>query len=259
MSEYDEQIKAIFDGLKFFIFSNYYQYIDLNKSFAENLYHLGVLQNAMINEKMIKNKVARASFPYLKTLDQFEYTTEMFPKLSHDTIMNLSDCNYINEKHNIIMISETGKGKTHLAIALGYEAIKHGYNVRFFTAETLINKLIESKTEKALDRALIFLNRYDLLIIDEFRHFGFNPNEANLIFSIINRRNERKSTIITTNYDMKDWGKFGWDMELTVALVDRLVHHSYILDMTGYESYRITHALSKRVREEAKNKTKAKG
>jgi DNA replication protein DnaC len=256
MSDLDEKIKAIFDGFKFFIFSNYFQYIDQNKSFAENLYTLALLQSSMINDKIIKNKVERAGFPYLKTLDQFEYTTEMFPKLSHNTIMNLSDCNFMKDKQNILMISETGKGKTHLAIAIGYEAIKRGYNVRFFTAETLVNKLIEKKTSKGLDRALLYLNRYDLLIIDEFRHCGFNENEANLIFSVINKRNERKSTIITTNYKLEDWGKFGWDLDLTEALVDRLFHHSHILDMTGHKSYRVTHALSKRGREEGKGKDK---
>jgi DNA replication protein DnaC len=129
---------------------------------------------------------------------------------------------------------------------LGYEAIKHNYTTKIYTASQLIVKLQESKTSKSFERTLKELYGHDLLIIDDIGYIKHDENSGNFLFDVINRRYERKSTIITTNFPLHEWGSFPWDKHMLEAMIDRLSHHSIILDMTGGESWRLSHSLTER-------------
>jgi DNA replication protein DnaC len=246
ITDYDNQIVSLANKLHLDIFSDYKEHYDANKPFNENLYNMLYLQNSITNDKIINRKIKSAGFPYIKTFDQFEYTKENLPKLNFDSVTNLFDCDFIKTKNDIIMIGQPGKGKTHLSIALGIEAIRHNYTVKFYSANNLVLKLSESKTNKSLDRAMTTISRCDLLIIDEIGYIKYDKELEKHLFEIISNRYERKSTIITTNFRLSDWCDFNWNKKMTEAIVDRLSHHSVILDMTGGRSYRIDHAYSKK-------------
>jgi DNA replication protein DnaC len=246
MINFEEEIVSFANKLKLEVFSKYTEYYDPKKPFNENLHNLLYFQNILTNQKSIERKIKLSGFPYIKTMDEFEYEEDNFPNLNYNKVINLTDCNFVAQKNDIIMVGQPGKGKTHLAIALGYEAIKHNYSVKFYTASNLMTKIAESKTEKSLDRMLLYLGRYDVLIIDEIGYSISYKNMENYLFDVISSRNELKSTILTTNFPLSKWGELGWEKNMTAAFVDRLTHHSIILDMTGGESYRLAHSLTER-------------
>jgi DNA replication protein DnaC len=244
MVDYSKEIIKISNKLGLSAFSNYEQFYNKDGSFLENLHNILKNQEIESRERIIDRRIKLAQFPRVKTFDQFLYDEINLPQLNYDSTKNLKDCGFIKNKQDIVMIGPPGKGKTHLAIALGVEAIKNNYSVRFFTANKMITKLEESKTKNAFGRFLGLIRRIDLLIIDEIGYIKFEEDADKYLFDVISERYEQKSTIITTNYPLDQWGNFSWNQYRTHAVVDRLTHHSIILDMTGGDSYRVRNSLS---------------
>lgn len=183
-----------------------------------------------------RKRIKSAKFPYGKSLDEFDVS-----RLEHippNLIWELSACDYIDKKQNIIMVGNPGTGKTHLAIGLGMKACRKGYEVLFITAANLAIQLGEAESQHKLSKLLKQLNKLDLLILDELSYLSFNKAESELLFQVISERSERGSIIVTTNLEFSKWEEFFPDTMLTSALIDRVTYRSTILNMNG-TSYRL--------------------
>jgi DNA replication protein DnaC len=150
----------------------------------------------------------------------------------------------MSKSENIVLLGNSGTGKTHLAIALGMEACTQGKHVAFYTAAELVNMLVEANAQYRLSRLEHKLNTLDLLIIDELGYLALDENGVKLLFSVFASRYERKSTVITTNLPFEQWTTIFNDPAMTVALVDRLTHHFHALTLNG-DSYRLKESLKK--------------
>lgn len=182
-----------------------------------------------------ERRVREAGFPVLKALEGFDFTA--IPSLNKPLVMELTRCEYIPKRENILAVGNSGTGKTHLAIALGLSACHEGHKVKFFTAAGLVTALMEARDDKALHRFQKQLARQNLVLVDEFGYVPFAKTGAELLFEFFAERYERGSVIVTTNLPFDQWTEVLGSERLTGALLDRLTHRVHILEMNG-ESYR---------------------
>jgi DNA replication protein DnaC len=195
------------------------------------------------DENAHKKRIKTARFPVLKTLDQFDFTA--LATLNKAKVVDLARGDYIERKENLILMGNSGTGKTHLAVALGICACQSGKNVRFYTAAGLINQLMEAQAALRLSHLERSLSRMDLLIIDEVGYVPFSEKGAQLFFQMVAASYERQSLIMTTNLEFPKWPEVFGSEQLTGALLDRLTHHCEILSMNA-ESYRFKESISKK-------------
>lgn len=187
-------------------------------------------------QKSIEARLKQARFPWIKTIDQFEFDFQ--PSLDRRQVRELAGMSFVERAHNVIILGPPGVGKTHLAIGLGVKAVEAGYSVLFLTLESLMVRLVKAFNENRLERSLQQLVYPKVLIIDEIGYLPLSNLEASLFFRLIVRRYERASTIITSNKSFLDWGEMFKDPVLATAVLDRLLHYSTTLNIKG-ESYRI--------------------
>jgi len=213
------------------------------KNLSYEDYLLALLEEETIarEENSLKRRIKMARFPYLKTLDSFDFSC---CRIDKQKIIQLAGCGYIERCENIIFLGEPGLGKTHLAISLGIEACKKGFRVIFFTAAGLINKINEAKEKLSFLSLEKKLLRYPLVIVDELGYTSFTKKGADLLFEFFSSKYERGSLIITTNLDFASWTEVFQDERLTGALLDRVTHHCHIIQIKG-ESYRFRQSLEK--------------
>lgn len=177
-----------------------------------------------------------AHFPFKRGLDDFDLNAQ--PCVDPALIRELALLDWVERGDNLLFLGPPGVGKTHLAIAFGGLAIRHGYSVLFKNAEALVKELLEARKEDKLERELTKLCKVKLLIIDEFGYLPFNVEGSHLLFKLITRRYERKSVVITSNRPLRDWGSILGDPTVSGAIMDRFLHHCRVLTMNG-ESYRM--------------------
>jgi DNA replication protein DnaC len=214
-----------------------------SQTYEGYLLALSELETHQRDENAYKRRVSQARFPLLKTLDRFDFSA--IPTLNKAAVLHLAQGEYIGKKENLLLMGNSGTGKTHLATALGLTACQQGRNVRFFTAAGLINQLTEAQAGLRLSQVQRVLGKLDLLIIDEIGYVPFSERGAELFFQVVTDSYERQSIIMTTNLDFSKWPQIFHSEQLTGALLDRLTHHAHILTMNG-ESYRFKQSMSRK-------------
>jgi DNA replication protein DnaC len=207
-------------------------------------------------ENTRKDRLLRARFPAVKTLDQFNF--EEIPSLDKSLVMQLFRGQYLEAAENVVFLGSHGTGKSHLAISLGVEACAAGKRVRFYSVGELVQQLLEARDARQVFRLQQQLARYDLLILDELGMTDCKQDGGNLLFQVISSRYERCSTIITTNLEFKDWTSVFGTQQLTNALLDRLVHRCQIVPMNG-ESYRFKESIRRKKKSTAPAPPQSKG
>ncbi len=230
------KIKELAKKLTLPIFADYKRYLNPKSNFEENLEMLLDREYNGKDERRIQRRIKNAGFNVVKTLDTFNISR--LQNVKKEEIDELASCKFIDEKKNCIAIGNSGGGKTHLLGALGVEAIKKGYTVKFRTASDIITQMSEAKDKNELSKYLKSINNCSVLIIDELGYIAYDIKASNLLFQVFAARYETKSTMITTNLKFSEWVKFLGDETLATALIDRLVHKSHILNMNG-PSYRL--------------------
>lgn len=187
-------------------------------------------------QKGIEARLRLARFPWLKTLEQFDFDFQ--PSLDRRLVRELAGMSFVERAQNVVLLGPPGVGKTHLAIGLGIKAVEAGYSVLFLTLENLMVRLVKAFHENRLERSLQQLVYPKLLVIDEIGYLPLSNLEASLFFRLVARRYERASLIITSNKGFLDWGEMFNDPVLATAVLDRLLHYSTTLNIKG-ESYRL--------------------
>jgi DNA replication protein DnaC len=187
-------------------------------------------------ERAIAMKTRMAHFPFLKTLDQFDFSFQ--PSLDRKLIKRLGTLRFVEERENVIFLGPPGVGKTHLAIALGLEAVKANFSVYFATLQDLLSTLARARAQDQLEAKLRGLTKPKLLIIDEVGYLPLDGWEARMVFQLVSQRYERGSIILTSNKSYGDWGEIFPDQVMAAAILDRLLHHSTTVNIKG-ESYRL--------------------
>ncbi len=195
-----------------------------------------------------ERRIKAAKFPVIKTLDSFDFTAQ--PSLNESSVRELMSGEYIVKKENVLLVGNSGTGKTHLASALAFAACAQGRRVRFFTVSGLVTVLLEAREERQLERMLKNLQRQELLLPDELGYVPFSKPGSELLFEVVSRAYERTSLIVTTNLPFENWPEVCGSERLTGAMLDRLTHRVHILEANG-ESYRLRQS-KRRLRRQAK-------
>ena len=218
--------------------SSYFSFLD----------HLLEEEVAAKEKRRIQTAMKTAGLPGAKTVEQYDFS--FHPQLDKKEVMELFDLSFIAGKENVIFLGPPGVGKTHLAISLAIKACHHGFKVYFTTMATLIKKLKEGAT-----RQKAYLNS-SLVVVDEVGYLPVTTEEAYLFFQFVSHRYERSSTIITSNKSFGDWQELFGDPVIATAILDRLLHHSRVVNIKGH-SYRLKeHSFAQQTfKEHEKNQT----
>jgi len=187
-------------------------------------------------ENRVQRRIKEARFPYKKylvDLDLYEYSDDV--RIEIEELVNLD---FINDKENTVLIANSGRGKTHLAIGLGIAACLADQRVLFTNIPNLVIELKEAMSRNALTAFKNKFLKYELVILDELGYISFDAEGCDILFNLISNRLNIGSIIITTNLEFREWGLVFKDPHLTGALVDRIARHAHVLDMSG-PSYRL--------------------
>jgi DNA replication protein DnaC len=204
---------------------------------------LGVLASEEVAQRQqtrIQRAVRQARFPFLKTVDDFDFSLQSSLRLQ--LLGSYLAPELVSEGRNLILLGKSGRGKTHLAVAIAYRAIQNGYNASFVTAAVLIEELSRASTQGMLRESLAGYLQPHVLVIDEVGYLSYGPDAANVLFHVVNERHLRRRPIIfTTNKSpLTNWGEVLHDHDLAEAIVDRVLEKGRLIVVDG-PSYRTRH------------------
>ena len=208
----------------------------------EHQTHLGYLAEILAAElddrsgRRRARRIADARFPRIKRLADFN--TGAVPAITPALLARLASGAYLDNGEPVVLLGDSGTGKTHLLIGLGLAACEQGRRVRYVTTAALVNELVEAADDRVLSRVVGRYGRQDLLCLDELGYVQIDPRGAELLFQIITEREERASIGIGTNLPFSEWGSVFPDPRLVAAIVDRVTFNAHILE-TGTQSYRL--------------------
>ena len=188
------------------------------------------------HERTTQMKTTMARFPFHKTIESFDFKFQ--PSIEVKVIKELATGRIIADADNVLLLGPPGVGKTHLAVGIGLKACAAGYRTQFVTAAGLIASLVRAHNENRLEEKLKALVQPKLLVIDEIGYLPIERMGANLFFQLVSRRYERGAMLITSNQSLASWGQVFGDQVIATAILDRLLHHSTIVNIKG-ESYRL--------------------
>jgi DNA replication protein DnaC len=204
--------------------------------YADFLADLLASETSVRRERYLRARTRLAHLPFQRTLDQFDFRFQ--PSIDKRQVKELATLTFVSEAANILFLGPPGVGKTHLAVALGLRAIEQGFGVYFVRAQDLFEDLRRAQAEHRLDRRMRVYLAPRLLLIDEFGVWPYDRLAATAFFSLVSARYERGSILLTSNKGFGEWGEVLGDPVIATAILDRLLHHSHILNIRG-ESYRL--------------------
>ena len=207
-----------------------------NASFETFLLRLCERELIDRQQRATERRINAAKFPTLKTIESFRFDAQ--PSINEALIHELLTGEFIERRENVLLIGNSGTGKTHLATALGLAACREGRKVQFFGVTGLVTGLLEAREDRKLERLLKQLGRQDLLVLDELGYVPFTKAGAELLFEVVSRAYERQSLAVTTNLPFEQWAEVCGSQRLTGAMLDRLTHRVHIVEANG-ESYRL--------------------
>lgn len=186
--------------------------------------------------RIVRQRIRSSGFPYVKTLADFDWSFQ--PSVPRATVEELATLRFMERAENVVLVGSPGVGKTHLAIALGVEAVRAGREVRFVDCARLVDDLADASSRGILKRRLRYYAHCKLLVIDELGYLAIGPEGADLLFQLVSTRYEQRSTVITTNVGVGGWGQVFGDEVTASAIADRVCHHCHLIKITG-RSYRL--------------------
>ncbi len=208
---------------------------------------------AIRGERLIQRRVKAAAFRELKTIDQFDFAFN--PSIKKQQVYELATCRFIREGRDVLWMGPPGVGKSFLVQAIGYQAIKSGLLVYYRSIFDVVRDFLQ---DEAFDGEEKILKRYlkpDLLIIDDMGMKQLPKRSGEFLFEIIMRRHEVKSTMMTSNRPLEDWGKLVGDVPAASAILDRFLHHAEVIEITG-RSYRLRKQAGDRVAKKPASQSK---
>ena len=221
--------------------------------------YLAEVLSAEVDERDGRRRARRlleARFPRLKRLEDFELNAA--PHINPASLAALAKGAWIDAGEPVVLLGDSGTGKSHLLIGLGVAACEAGRRVRYITCAGLVNELAEAADERMLSKVVGRYGRLDLLLVDELGYVSVDPRGAELLFQVLTEREERASVAVASNHPFSEWGQTFTDPRLAAAVVDRLTFHAHLIE-TGTDSYRLRSARAKRSATKAPNPPSPQG
>jgi DNA replication protein DnaC len=208
-------------------------------SFAQYVRHLAILELEERRRKRIAKNLKKSQLPGEKTLATL--SQQRLPAPVAKRLPTLCEGDFVDRGDNVLIFGLPGRGKTHVACAIGHELIRRGRRVLFVPTYALVQRLLNAKRELLLEKELAHLDRFDAVILDDIGYVQQDRDEMEVLFTFLAQRYERKSVVITSNLVFSEWDRIFKDPMTTAAAIDRLVHHATIIEMVG-ESVRAEEA-----------------